>query len=90
MGIHFLTEEIENLARDIAHATGESLPDVYRRALLERKERLSGADLTPEEREAKKLAFFAKLDARPRAQDPRDWREIEREELYDEFGQPIG
>jgi antitoxin VapB len=90
MGVHFLTEEIENLARDIAHATGESLPDVYLRALLERKERLSGAELTPEGREAKKLAFFAKLDARPRTQDPRDWREIEREELYDEFGQPIG
>ncbi|SFK32465.1 type II toxin-antitoxin system VapB family antitoxin [Caulobacter sp. UNC279MFTsu5.1] len=89
MGIQFLPEEIETLAREISDATGESVPEVYRQALLERKERLSGANLTSEEREARKRAFFAKLDARPRTQDPRTWREIEQEELYDEFGQPF-
>lgn len=90
MGIQLLTEEIENLAREISDATGESLIEVYRQALLERKERLSGANLTPQEREARRKAFFAKLDARPRTQDTRSWREIEQEELYDEFGQPFG
>lgn len=89
MGMHFLTEETENLAREISNATGESMPQVYHQALVERKARLSGADLTPEERETRKQAFFAKLDARPRTQDPRTWREIEEEELYDEFGQPF-
>jgi len=90
MGIQLLTDEIENLAREISDATGESLIEVYRQALLERKERLSGANLTPQEREARRKAFFAKLDARPRTQDTRSWREIEQEELYDEFGQPFG
>lgn len=89
MGIEFLSEDIETLAREISDATGESVHEVYRQALLERKERLSGANLPPEEREARKRAFFAKLDARPRTQDPRTWREIEQEELYDEFGQPF-
>lgn len=90
MGILILPEETERLAREIADATGESLFEVYHQALVERKVRLSGADLTTEEQEARKRAFFARLDARPRTQDPRSLREIEEEELYDEYGQPIG
>ena len=90
MGILILAEETERLAHEIAEATGESINEVYHQALMERKVRLSGSDITPEEREARKLAFFARLDVRPRTQDPRSLKEIEDEELYGEYGQPIG
>ncbi|MBC7667570.1 MAG: type II toxin-antitoxin system VapB family antitoxin [Gemmatimonadaceae bacterium] len=88
MGISIKRVETEELARQVAVITGESLTEAIHQALVEKVARLSTPYALSAAEEAAKLAFFAELDARP-ILDPRDWREIEAE-LYDENGQPIG
>ncbi|PXA79874.1 hypothetical protein DMC25_21500 [Caulobacter sp. D4A] len=90
MGVEISRGEIERLARELSEITGESPDEAVRRALAEKIDRLARPALGSQAYEERKTAFFARLDARPRTADPRPWKQIEDEELYDERGQPIG
>ncbi|PVM92472.1 hypothetical protein DDF62_04855 [Caulobacter radicis] len=90
MGIEINRGEIERLARELSEITGQSPDEAVRSALAEKIDRLVRSAPGSATYEARKAAFFARLDARPRTADARTWKQIEDEDLYDERGQPIG
>jgi hypothetical protein len=89
MGIEINRDETVRLAREISEATGETVDDVIHQLVVDRHAQLSRPIIGSPEYEAEKRAFFAELDAR-RIYDPRPWKQIEDEELYDAHGDPIG
>jgi hypothetical protein len=89
MGIEINRDETVRLAREIAEAMGETVDDLIHQLVVDRHAQLSRPIIGSPEYEAQKRAFFAELDAR-RVVDLRPWKQIEDEELYDEYGDPIG
>jgi hypothetical protein len=89
MAIHLDDPETERRAKRLAALTDSTVAQVIASALKEKEQEFDGREHNTPEYLAWKLAWYAKLDARPRTIDPRSWREIEEQELYDEFGCPI-
>jgi hypothetical protein len=89
MGIEIKRGDTERLVRKIADATGESVDEIIHRLVVE-EARQERPKIGSPEYEARKQAFFAKLGARRKTDDPRPWKQIEDEELYDAHGDPIG
>lgn len=90
MGLN-LSDEVEFLARELAAVTHEDIESVVATALRERMARLrERTNESPAERTLRLQAWLKGVDARPRSEDSRSWRQIEDEDLYDEAGRPIG
>lgn len=90
MGIEINRAETVRLAREISEATGETVDDLIHQLVVDRHARLGRPSIGSPEYEAEKRAFFAELDGRRKTDDPRSWKQIEDEELYDAYGDPIG
>lgn len=90
MGIEINRDETVRLAREISEATGETVDDVIHQLVVDRHALLERPLIGSPEYEARKQAFFAKLDRGLKTDDPRPWKQIEDEELYDVHGDPIG
>lgn len=86
MGISIKRAETEQLARQVAEATGVSLTDAIHNALADTLKALGREPEISDERQREIAAFFAELDAMPRNDLTRE--EIEAE-MYGEFGEPI-
>ncbi|WP_082585062.1 type II toxin-antitoxin system VapB family antitoxin [Caulobacter sp. Root655] len=90
MGIEINRAETVRLAREISEATGETVDEVIHQLVVDRHARLERPLIGSKEYEAEKRAFFEELDARRKTDDPRPWKQVEDEELYDAHGNPIG
>jgi antitoxin VapB len=83
MAINIKDQQTDQLAREVAKQTGESLTEAIRVSLEERLQRLSGRRRAPTQRE-KLREILIRLDTLPRAD-----RRSEDEILgYDEHGIP--
>jgi antitoxin VapB len=86
MGLSIKRVETEQLARQVAGATGVSLTDAIHNALSEKRVALGLTAETPAQRLADIKAWLREVDARPRLSN-KTLVEIEAE-MYDEDGQP--
>jgi antitoxin VapB len=84
MGLSIKRVETEQLARQVAGATGVSLTDAIHNALSEKLRALGLKPATPAQRKADIQAWLRELDARPRLSN-KTLAEIEAE-IYDEQG----
>ncbi|MGR4865216.1 type II toxin-antitoxin system VapB family antitoxin [Caulobacter sp. LARHSG274] len=84
MGLSIKRAETEQLARQVAGATGLSLTDAIHNALSEKLRALGLKPETPSQRKADIQAWLRELDARPRLSN-KTLAEIEAE-IYDEQG----
>jgi antitoxin VapB len=80
MPIYIANQEAEDLARELAAATGETITDVVIHALRDRRDRLRKP--SREERMARLLEISDRSAAIIAG------RPVETDELYDEFGLP--
>ena len=81
--------DTERRLRRLAALTDRSVEELLSDVAKEKELEFDGRETGTPEYLAWKLDWYAKLDARPRTVDPRTWREIEEQELYDEYGCPI-
>ncbi len=84
MGLSIKRAETEQLARQVAGATGVSLTDAIHNALSEKLRALGLTPETPVQRRADIQAWLREVDARPRPSN-KTLAEIEAE-IYDDQG----
>jgi antitoxin VapB len=78
MALNIKNEEAERLAAEVARMTGESKTEAIRRALAERRQRLSYR-VSPGDREARALRFLER-EVWPRIPEDQIGRRLTREE----------
>ena len=89
MAIQLDEPEVQARAERLAQLKRISVEQLIADLLKEKEQEFDWGERDSAEYLAAKFAWFAELDARPRTLDPRSWREVEEQELYDEFGCPI-